>query len=118
MRKLTLPASSAAVTAIVAAAALLPACSLAPVGGGCPAGPTSPLTGEPVTGRRPVLALKIDNIVFARPQTGLTQADLVYLLPVEGGLSRILAVFSARFPPVIGPVRSAREEDLQLLAQF
>lgn len=78
----------------------------------------SPFTGEPVTGRHPVLAVKIDNIVFARPQTGLTRADLVYLLPVEGGLSRILAVFSSRFPPVIGPVRSAREEDLPLLQQF
>src|SRR5262249_12716657 len=51
-------------------------------------------------------------------QTGLTRADIVYLLPVEGGLSRILAVFSSRFPQVIGPVRSAREEDLQLLRQF
>jgi hypothetical protein len=78
----------------------------------------SPFTGEPVAGRRPVLTAKIDNIVFARPQTGLTRADIVYVLPVEGGLSRILAVFSSRFPPVIGPVRSAREEDLQLLAQF
>lgn len=78
----------------------------------------SPFTGEPVAGRRPVLAVKIDNIIFARPQTGLTRADIVYLLPVEGGLSRILAVFSSRFPPVIGPVRSAREEDLQLLRQF
>jgi hypothetical protein len=78
----------------------------------------SPFTGEPVAGRRPVLTVKIDNIVFARPQTGLTRADIVYLLPVEGGLSRILAVFSSRFPPVIGPIRSAREEDLQLLRQF
>ena len=40
------------------------------------------------------------------------------MLPVEGGLGRILAVFSSRFPPVIGPVRSAREADLELLAQF
>lgn len=78
----------------------------------------SPFTGEPVAGHRPVLAVKIDNIVFARPQTGLTRADIVYLLPVEGGLSRIMAVFSSHFPPVIGPVRSAREEDLQLLRQF
>src|SRR5690348_16781283 len=121
MRKRLSPTISAAVTAIVVAAAcdaLLPGCSLAPSGAGCSAGRVSPFTGEPVTGRRPVLTLKIDNIVFARPQTGLTRADLVYLLPVEGGLSRILAVFSSRFPPVIGPVRSAREEDLQLLRQF
>ncbi|HLJ99797.1 MAG TPA: DUF3048 domain-containing protein, partial [Streptosporangiaceae bacterium] len=66
----------------------------------------------------PVLAVKIDNIAQARPPTGLTSADIVYLLPVEGGLSRILAVFSSHVPPVIGPVRSAREDDLELLAQF
>jgi hypothetical protein len=78
----------------------------------------SPFTGEPVKSLGPVLAVKIDNIVLARPPTGLTDADIVYLLPVEGGLSRILAVFSSHFPPVIGPVRSSREDDLELLRQF
>lgn len=78
----------------------------------------SPFTGEPVTRLGPVLAVKIDNIVQARPQTGLTRADIVYVLPVEGGLTRFMAVFSSRFPPVIGPVRSAREDDLALLRQF
>ena len=78
----------------------------------------SPFTGEPVTALGPVLAVKIDNLAPARPQTGLTGADIVYVLPVEGGLSRFLAVFSSRFPPVIGPVRSAREDDLELLRQF
>jgi Protein of unknown function (DUF3048) N-terminal domain/Protein of unknown function (DUF3048) C-terminal domain len=78
----------------------------------------SPFTGEPVRSLGPVLAVKIDNIVNARPQTGLGSADIVYVLPVEGGLTRFLAVFSSHFPPVIGPVRSAREDDLQLLAQF
>jgi hypothetical protein len=78
----------------------------------------SPFTGEPVTALRPVLAVKIDNIVYARPQTGIQDADIVYVLPVEGGLSRFLAVFSSRLPPVIGPVRSAREDDLNLLRQF
>jgi hypothetical protein len=78
----------------------------------------SPLTGQPVTALRRVLAVKIDNIVLARPQTGLTSADLVYVLPVEGGLSRFLAVFSSHLPPVIGPVRSSREDDLELLRQF
>jgi hypothetical protein len=78
----------------------------------------SPFTGEPVTALGPVLAVKIDNLAPARPQTGLTGADIVYVMPVEGGLSRFLAVFSSRFPPVIGPVRSAREDDLELLRQF
>jgi Protein of unknown function (DUF3048) N-terminal domain len=47
--------------------------------------------------------VKIDNIVCARPQTGLSHADIVYVLPVEGGLSRFLAIFSADLPRIIGP---------------
>jgi Protein of unknown function (DUF3048) N-terminal domain/Protein of unknown function (DUF3048) C-terminal domain len=78
----------------------------------------SPFTGEPVRSLNRVLAVKIDNIVNARPQTGLTHADIVYVLPVEGGLSRFLVIFSSDYPPVIGPVRSAREDDLELLRQF
>lgn len=83
-----------------------------------PAQLLSPFTGEPVAALGPVLAVKIDNIVYARPQTGIADADIVYVLPVEGGLTRFLAVFSSHFPPVIGPVRSAREDDLELLRQF
>jgi Protein of unknown function (DUF3048). len=78
----------------------------------------SPFTGEPMTSLGPVLAVKIDNLAPARPQTGLAGADIVYVLPVEGGLSRFLAVYSSHVPPVIGPVRSAREDDLELLRQF
>jgi len=37
---------------------------------------------------------------------------------VEGGLSRFLAVYSSHVPPVVGPVPSAREDDLELLRQF
>ncbi len=78
----------------------------------------SPFTGEPVKTLGRVLAVKIDNIVDARPPDNLTSADIVYLLPVEGGLSRIFAVYSSHIPNVIGPVRSAREDDLELLRQF
>jgi Protein kinase domain/Protein of unknown function (DUF3048) N-terminal domain/Protein of unknown function (DUF3048) C-terminal domain/IPT/TIG domain len=78
----------------------------------------SPFTGEPVSSPCRVLAVKIDNLAAARPQTGLKDADIVYVLPVEGGLSRLLAVFCSHFPAVIGPVRSAREDDLELLRQF
>ena len=78
----------------------------------------SPFTGEPVSSLAPVIAVKIDNIVYARPQTGLADADIIYVLPVEGGLSRFMAIFSSHLPPVIGPVRSAREDDMELLAQF
>ncbi len=55
----------------------------------------SPFTGEPVRSLSRVLAVKIDNIVYARPQTGLGRADIVYVLPVEGGLSRFMAIFSS-----------------------
>ncbi|MEV5613088.1 DUF3048 domain-containing protein [Streptomyces sp. NPDC052225] len=65
-----------------------------------------------------LLAVKIDNVGAARPQTGLQDADLVYAEQVEGGLSRLMAVFGSRLPDVVGPVRSARETDLELLAQF
>ncbi len=78
----------------------------------------SPFTGEPVSSLGPVLAVRIDNIAQARPQTGLRHADIVYVLPVEGGLTRFLTIFSSHIPPVIGPVRSARRDDLQLLGQF
>ena len=84
-----------------------------------PPGPLlDPFTGEPVKALRPVLAVKIDNIVYARPQTGLQSADIIYVIPVEGGLTRFMAVYSSHFPPVIGPVRSARQSDLDLLSQF
>ena len=79
---------------------------------------TSPFTGMPIKHLRRTLIFKIDNVPQARPPTGLGRADIVYLLPVEGGLSRIMAVFSSHVPPVVGPVRSSREEDIKLLRQF
>jgi Protein of unknown function (DUF3048) N-terminal domain/Protein of unknown function (DUF3048) C-terminal domain len=79
---------------------------------------TSPFTGERIRSIGPELIFKIDNVPQARPPTGLTKADIVYLLPVDGGLSRIFAVFSSRIPPIVGPVRSSRQEDIKLLRQF
>lgn len=83
-----------------------------------PAAPAaSPFTGlERPLG--PVLAVKVDNVRAARPQLGLSAADLVYVEPVEGGLSRLVAVFCGRLPDAVGPVRSARDTDLELLHQF
>jgi len=78
----------------------------------------SPFTGEPVKQLNRVLIVKIGNTVPERPATGLSKADIVYLIPVEGGLSRIMAVFSSHYPRVVGPVRSARQDDLDLLRQF
>ena len=65
-----------------------------------------------------VIAVKIDNVAGARPATGLGSAEAIYVIPVEGGLTRIIAVFGADRPDVVGPVRSARQTDLNLLAQF
>jgi hypothetical protein len=78
----------------------------------------SPFTGLPTDLDAPVLGVKIDNASVARPQSGLTLADLVYIEPVEGGLSRLLAVYQSQAPSVVGPVRSARMSDVQLLANF
>ncbi len=102
------------------AAALFTALLLA-VTAGCTGGDgTSPTPrgSSPSGGRAAVLAVKIDNVAPARPHTGLERADIVYVEQVEAGLSRILAVYSSALPPVIGPVRSARETDLELLRQF
>jgi hypothetical protein len=76
------------------------------------------LTGIGTAGR--VLAVKIDNVGTAQhEQTGLNSADLVYVIQVEGGLSRYLAVFdSAHAPARVGPVRSARQTDIPLLAAY
>jgi CubicO group peptidase (beta-lactamase class C family) len=54
------------------------------------------------------VAITIDNNGSAQPQTGLTQADIVYEVPVEGGITRFLAVFFHGEADVIGPIRSAR----------
>ncbi|MGW0331867.1 DUF3048 domain-containing protein [Streptomyces sp. NPDC003011] len=65
-----------------------------------------------------VLAVKLDNARAARPHSGLDAADLVYVEQVEGGLSRLMAVYATELPKTVGPVRSARESDLELLRQF
>ena len=78
----------------------------------------SPFTGQRVHHLKRVLIVKIGNTVPERPATGLGRADIVYLIPVEGGLSRIMAVFSSHYPRVIGNVRSARQADKDLLRQF
>ncbi|HTJ71084.1 MAG TPA: DUF3048 domain-containing protein [Actinospica sp.] len=80
--------------------------------------PGNPFTGIGTAGR--VLAVKIDNVGAAQhQQAGLNSADLVYVIQVEGGLSRYLAVFdSGGVPSRVGPVRSARQTDIPLLAPY
>jgi len=80
--------------------------------------PSHPFTGQPVASRRPVLAVKIENTSAGKPQMGLRSADIVYVEQVEGGLTRLMAIFSSKIPAKVGPVRSARISDLHILPQF
>lgn len=81
------------------------------------AGPGAATTAAASPAGAAVVAVKIDNVDPARPSTGLAHADAIYVEPVEAGLTRIVAVFS-RPPDVVGPVRSARQTDIDLLAQY
>jgi hypothetical protein len=83
--------------------------------------PSSSATTGPATpggGSGNVLAVKIDNVAGARPATGLGSAQVIYVAPVEGGLTRIIAVFTGQLPSLVGPVRSARETDIGVLGQY
>lgn len=77
--------------------------------------PTFPLTGEPAgnnpQAKAPAVVIKIDNVDQARPQTGIDFADIVYDCEVEGGLTRLAAVFQSNYPTDVGPVRSGRLTD-------
>ena len=77
----------------------------------------SPLTGKEIPPElwlnRPkrVLAFKIDNNINARPQSGLQEADSVFEILVEGGMTRFLAFFLDNTSKYLGPIRSARPTD-------
>ena len=75
------------------------------------------LTGQEGTNEL-LLAVKIDDTKEAHPQIGVKQADLVYVEQVEAGLTRLLAIYSSTLPDVIGPIRSARISDIDILAPF
>ena len=77
---------------------------------------TSPLTGE-ATSKHPVIAVKIEDTALGRPQVGTDKADIVYVEQVEGGLTRLLAIFNTTLPTV-EPVRSVRPSDPELALQF
>ena len=79
--------------------------------------PTNSLSGR-IGSDGPVLVVKIDDTPPAHPQAGLEDADLVFIEQVEGGLTRLAAVFSSKIPNVVGPVRSARISDIEILEQF
>ena len=65
-----------------------------------------------------ILVVKVDDTKYAHPQNGIENADIVYVEQVEGGLTRLAVVYTSKLPPLIGPVRSARVSDIELLAQF
>lgn len=67
--------------------------------------------------RRP-LGVMIENHVEARPQSGVSSADVVYEAVAEGGITRFLAVFYCQDAPFIGPVRSARVHFMAMLREY
>jgi hypothetical protein len=82
-----------------------------------------PLTGVPIDGTlvtytpRPAMVVKIDN-VDAEPQSGLNEADIVYEEIVEGRATRFAAVFNSMEANPVGPIRSGRTQDVNLLSNL
>ncbi|PJA93594.1 MAG: hypothetical protein CO132_02315 [Candidatus Kerfeldbacteria bacterium CG_4_9_14_3_um_filter_45_8] len=62
----------------------------------------------------------IENAAFGgvRPQSGLSQASLVYELIVEGGITRFMAVYAGENSERVGPVRSARDTYLEFVSEY
>ncbi|HET9600767.1 MAG TPA: DUF3048 domain-containing protein [Acidimicrobiales bacterium] len=83
--------------------------------------PIAPLTGLPAAdalyAARPALVVKYDNHRDARPHAGLNQADIVYEEIVEG-ITRFFAIFQSTDASPIGPIRSARTTDVDLINQL
>ena len=79
--------------------------------------PVNPLTGVRPSPGGPVIAVKLDDTAAGRPSMGLDKADVIYIEEVEGGLSRMLAVFASGKPSVRA-VRSIRASDPELLGQY
>jgi len=82
---------------------------------------TCPICGrklEQSLGERKPVAIKIENDPLARPQSGLDKACLVYEELTEGGITRFLAIFLCNNADPVGPVRSARTADIDLVYPF
>jgi hypothetical protein len=80
-----------------------------------------PLTGLPITdpalAARPVVVVKVSNDPGARPQSGLQYADIVYEA-WGAGPTRFATVFHSQDAPEVGPIRSARTQDVDLVGSF
>lgn len=88
---------------------LTPQPSVSPEPG--PALVPAPLTGRLVTeaaARRHPIAVMIDDLSPARPQSGFSAASVVWQAPAEGGIPRYMMIFAETRPTDVGPVRSAR----------
>jgi Protein of unknown function (DUF3048) N-terminal domain/Protein of unknown function (DUF3048) C-terminal domain len=88
----------------------------APTATPTPQGP-NPLTGVGALPAGPVIAVKVDDTAAGRPSLGLEKADVIYIEEVEGGLTRMVAVFASAKPKVRA-VRSIRASDPELLGQY
>src|SRR5665213_1789004 len=81
--------------------------------------PVAPLTGLPDPGgsalTRSALTVKIENTPQALPQWGIDQTDVVYEEIVNGGITRLAAIFNSQAPAKVGPVRSVRPTDTQVV---
>ena len=79
----------------------------------------APLTGLPdrtgVAKRRSALTIKIDNTPEAMPQYGIDRANVIYEEIVEGGITRLAAIFNSQLPREVGPLRSVRRTDRELV---
>lgn len=106
-------------TTTTAASPPAPSSSPAPV---TPAPLAKKAAINPLTGGKPsnnkVVAVKIDDTGNGRPQVGVNKADIVYVEQVEGGLTRLLAVFNSTLPTTVEAVRSTRAGDPELMAQY
>lgn len=85
------------------------------------AGPINPLLGTEATDEavlaRPAMVVKIDNHPKARPQIGLNQADIVFEENVEG-VTRFAAVYHSQGSDPVGPIRSGRFQDINLVGSL
>jgi hypothetical protein len=105
---------------VAAPPATAPPATEAPSTTAPPPPPIWPLTGalgDPAVIHTPAVAVKVDNSPQARPHASLNMADLVYELQVEG-ITRFMEVYHSQVPDRVGPVRSARSSDIDLLAQL
>lgn len=82
----------------------------------------SPLTGVEVpdqaTTKRAVTAIMIENSIYARPQSGIKDAGVVFEAIAEGGITRLATLHQEDRPQLIGPVRSIRPYYLDWIAPF